>query len=323
MVAMTSRSRMVYAGFATAGLFLLVQLGALALVDPFIGAGYRAVEDPADPRNSVYYLLAILLITGLILLVIRFGVERLLRGVVIAMSAVLSVYVFSVLVPPAVVVEGVHVLAWVLAAGLAVALVVYPEWYVIDVTGVLIAAGGAGIFGISFGPLPAILLLGVLAVYDAISVYRTEHMLTLAESVTALRLPLLLVIPLSLSYSFLEEGALPPAEGEPDGPVDDVDREAFFVGLGDTVMPTVMVVSAAVFSGAPPLAISGLALNVPAATAMVGTFLGLAGLLWLVSRGRAQAGLPLLTGGAIGGYLVGTALAGIPLVEAVGLSPYL
>ncbi len=42
-------------------------------------------------------------------------------------------------------------------------------------------AGAAALFGISFGLLPAILLLSVLAVYDAISVYGTEHMLDLAE----------------------------------------------------------------------------------------------------------------------------------------------
>jgi len=48
----------------------------------------------------------------------------------------------------------------------------YPEWYVIDAFGILVCAGISSLFGVSMTVLPAILLLLVLAVYDAISVYR-------------------------------------------------------------------------------------------------------------------------------------------------------
>ncbi len=88
-------------------------------------------------------------------------------------------------------------------------------------------------------------------------------------------------------------------------------------------MPTILVASAAVFVGAPSLGVAGLALNLPALAALVGTHVGLAGLLWLVAKGRPHAGLPLLNGGAIAGYLVGALAAGVPLVEALGLAPYL
>ncbi len=302
---------------ATVALFLGVQLGALALVDPFLSAGYQAVEDPSDPANSVAYVLAILVMTGVILVIVKLGAKRFLRAAVTVMSGFLSFYVFSVVVPPTFVVDGINVGAWLFAGALTLALYVYPEWYVIDLAGVVIGAAGAGLFGISFGPLPAIVLLGLLAVYDAIAVYRTEHMLTLAESVTDLKLPLVLVIPLSLSYSFLEEEGVD-TEGE-----DPEERDAFFIGLGDTVMPTIMVASAAFFSGAPSLGVPGLALNLPALLAMIGTLIGLGVLLYLVLKGRPHAGLPLLNGGAIGGYLLGAVLAGIPVVEAVGIAPYM
>ncbi|MFB6174001.1 MAG: presenilin family intramembrane aspartyl protease PSH [Halobacteriales archaeon] len=304
---METRTRLLGAAAGTAVLFLAVQLATLALVEPFAGAGYRAVEDPSDPTNSLLYLGAILVMTGGILAIIRLGIERVLRVAVVLMSGMLAYYVFSVLVPPG----PAGALPWALAAGLAVALYAHPEWYVIDAAGVVIGAGGAGLFGISFGPLPALVLLGALAVYDAISVYSTEHMLTLAESVTDLKLPLVLVVPLSLSYSFLEDEAI---EAE-----DPADREAFFIGLGDTVMPTIMVASAASFTAAPSLGVPGLAMNLPALTAMIGTLVGLSGLLVLVSKGRAHAGLPLLNGGSIAGYLVGALASGIPLVRAVGL----
>ena len=65
-----------------------------------------------------------------------------------------------------------------------------------------------------------------------------------------------------------------------------------------------------------------LGVPLPAVTAMVGTFVGLAVLLWMVLKGRAHAGLPLLNGGSIAGYLLGAVVAGIGLVEALGLGPY-
>ena len=306
---------MLLAALGTGLIFVLVQLGSLALVEPLVSAGYQQVEDPSDPTNSALYLVVVLVATGGILLVVRLGVEGVLKAVILLTSGLLSWYVLSVVVP--VVVPGAlgGWLARGLAGAIGVALWLHPEWYVIDAAGVLMAAGGAALFGISFGPLPALLLLSALAVYDAVSVYGTEHMLTLAESVTDLKLPLVLVVPLSLSYSFLADD---PMDADAEGP-----RDAFFIGLGDTVIPTVLVASAAFFTEAPSLGVPGVALTLPALLAMLGTLAGLAGLLWMVAKGRAHAGLPLLNGGAIAGYLLGATLAGVSLVEAVGLAPYL
>lgn len=337
------RRQMVAAGAATVGIFLVIQLAALALVEPFVSAGFQAVEDPSDPTNTVTYFVAILLATGVILLILRLDIGWLLRAIVAVMSGMLSLYVLVILVPRIVEIGGFNVLAWGLAAAIAVALYVYPEWYVIDTAGILMGAGGAGLFGISFGPLPAILLLSVLAVYDAISVYRTEHMLTLAAGVTDLKLPLVLVIPVSRGYSFISDSPAVEVESTdtPDGsdvpdPADGTDpdqaaasegtefeRDAFFVGLGDAVLPTVMVASAATFSTAPRFGSTLVALNVPALGAMVGTITGLVVLLWFVAKGRPHAGLPLLNGGAIGGYLVGALASGIGPLTALGLAPYL
>ncbi|WP_254274052.1 presenilin family intramembrane aspartyl protease PSH [Haloarcula marina] len=330
-------------------IFLFVQLGALALVEPFKSAGYQAVEDPSDPTNSVLYIGGILVATAVMLLAFKYDADQLIRGLVVFSGAWLSLYVFRVLVPPVVTVGGFNVLAIGLAAALGVALLVHPEWYVIDAAGAVMGAAGAGLFGISFGILPALVLLTVLAVYDAISVYGTEHMLTLASGVMDLKVPVVLVIPLSLSYSFLDaptpnptadaaadggDGVSAPEpavdEREPDtgddgerahedgGPLD---RDALFIGLGDAVIPTVLVASAAFF--APEGVATVLGIPLPSLTAMVGTFVGLSILLWMVLKGRAHAGLPLLNGGTIAGYVLGAFAAGITLVDALGLAPYL
>ncbi len=348
---------------ATIGLFVVVQLGALALVEPFMDAGYQAVDDPSDPTNSLLYVGAILVATVVMLAAIRVGVERLLQGLIVFAAVFIAFYVFSVVVPPVVTVGGLNVPAVAAAVLLGAGLLRYPEWYVIDAAGVVMGAGAAGIFGISFGLAPALVLLAVLAVYDAVSVYGTEHMLTLASGAMDLRLPVVFVVPLTLSYSFLEaegpaaledhadgdadvrgDGATdgdadvdPDAdaeddtEGHTDGdpagdePADPFERDAFFIGLGDAVIPTILVASAAFFrpGDAPLLDVPGLALTVPALGAMIGTLAGLLALMWMVMKGRAHAGLPLLNGGAIAGYLVGTVAAGVALVDAVGLAPYL
>ncbi|ELZ47372.1 hypothetical protein C465_11631 [Halorubrum distributum JCM 9100] len=326
-----------YRGVAfVVGLFLVVQVGALALVPEFAESGYQAVENPENPANSVLYVVAIVAMTGLMLAAFRYDFDGAIRLLIVGVSAWLSWYVFSALVSP--------LAAAVPAVAVAVGLLVHPEWYVIDTAGVLMGAGAAGLFGISFGLLPALILLAVLAVYDAVSVYGTEHMLSLAEGVMDLNIPVVLVIPLSLSYSLLDgESASEEASGvgeeaetdeEPDSghdsdtadgsdaaePAEAGDRDAFFIGLGDAVIPTVLIASAATFSPAADLAVPLLGVNLPALLAMVGTLAGLLVLMRWVIRGRAHAGLPLLNGGAIGGYLIGSVVAGVPLIEALGLA---
>lgn len=326
---MDQRTRAAVAAVGIVGLFLVVQVGALALVEPFKAAGYQPVEDPGDPTNSLVYVVAILVITALLLGAIRLGLDRALRGFIVFAGAYISLFVFQIVLPAGSlpVVGGFHLLAWAAAAVLGLALWVYPEWYVIDAAGAVMGVGAAGLFGITFGVLPALLLLAVLAVYDAISVYGTEHMLALASGVMEMRVPIILVIPLSLSYSFLDADLPTPDEdGAGDGAAEDelaadpLEREALFIGLGDAIIPAVLVASAGFFvADVPGFDVAGLTFSWPVLGAMVGTIVGLLALLRMVFAGRAHAGLPLLNGGAIGGYLLGAIASGLSLTQALGV----
>ncbi|MFB6267162.1 MAG: presenilin family intramembrane aspartyl protease PSH, partial [Halodesulfurarchaeum sp.] len=203
---MPARRRAAVAVAGAMAFFLVVQLGALALVEPFKAAGYQQVENPQNPANSLFYIAILLVATGGMLLLFRFDRTRVLRLFLILTSGLISGYVFSVLVPP-LPIPGAYGQTLLTAGGVGaviLGLFVYPEWWVIDGTGLLVAMGAAALFGISFGILPAILLLGGLAIYDAVSVYGTEHMLTLASGVMELRVPVLIVIPTTWDYSFLE-----------------------------------------------------------------------------------------------------------------------
>jgi presenilin-like A22 family membrane protease len=138
-----------------------------------------------------------------------------------------------------------------------------------------------------------IVLLVLLAIYDAISVYKTKHMITMAEGMMDLKLPILFVIPKHSHYSFLHESF---KAGEK--------REAFFMGLGDAVMPTLLVVSANVFMK------SNGGISYPVLGAMLGTLAGYAVLFTLVMKGKPHAGLPFLNSGVILGFLIGVLLSG-------------
>jgi presenilin-like A22 family membrane protease len=278
------------------GAFVLTMLLAILFAEPFVDAELQAFEDPEDVGNSLYYVLAILAFTAIILAIAKWGKKSLIRWIILGAVGLTIWYVVHPVLN--------ETLAWdptagyltAAAAGVVavVALYKHPEWYVIDIVGLIVAAGTAAIFGISLGIVPVIVLLAALAVYDAIAVYKTKHMLSLADTVIDLRLPVLLVIPKVAGYRFRAEAskfkeAKPENKGE---------REAMFMGLGDLVMPTILVVSALQFSQP---SWDGM----PALGAAVGTLVGYAVLMGYVLQGRPQAGLPLLNGGSIVGFLAG------------------
>ena len=104
-------------------------------------------------------------------------------------------------------------------------------------------------------------------------------------------LPLMVVVPKSFDYKELrgikiQKGAPPPGS----------ERNAFYMGLGDLVIPGCLVVSV---YGA--LGTAGLPII---ASVMIGTLIGFIVLSVFVASGRPQAGLPFLCSGAILGYVV-------------------
>ena len=133
-------------------------------------------------------------------------------------------------------------------------------------------------------------------------------MVTLADEMMSQKLPILLVVPKKASYSYLDQKSLKEqiATGE--------EREAMFMGLGDIIIPGVLVVSASTFLrpefGYPGTGVLGLPAYLFVAIAtMIGALVGFTILMRFVMRGNPQAGLPLLNGGAIAGYIVSFALA--------------
>ena len=277
------------------GLFVVIHFLALLLVWPFDTAGMQAFEQADDPVNLIFIFAIILTVTAVILLIAKFWKKKLIQFIILGAIGYTAFWVFR---PLFLLIYLPWQVAMLISALIAILLVIilykYPEWYVIDICGIIVGAGAIAIFGISLGIFLVIVLLIGLAVYDAISVYKTKHMIELADTVMDLKLPVLLVIPKIRKYSLLRETKRLKEKlknGE--------ERDAFFLGLGDVVMPGILVAAAYhnIDSGL-PIAIS----------VIVGTLIGFIILMTFVMKGKPQAGLPCLCGGAILGYIISSYL---------------
>jgi presenilin-like A22 family membrane protease len=309
---MEERERSHVPALAMAGMLVIVQILAVLLSTPVKNTVGSALPLPPDnPANPLIFIGMLLVFTLFILLLIKYW-KRILPVIIYLSLFATFVYIFWALSATAFGdTDPARLIALLLSLGATVLLYKYPEWYIIDTLGILICAGVASIFGISVGIWPALILLVLLAVYDAISVYRTKHMITLAEGVLSEKAPILFVIPKRRDYSFIKEGITIGGGEGGDVKQGDVkqgekkERGAFIIGMGDYIMPTILVVSAYVF-----LEVPGWPVSLPAIGAAIGSLVGLAILLKAVAKGKPQAGLPPLNGGTIAGFLIGCALAG-------------
>ena len=291
---------------AVFGIFVSVQVCALLLAPVLYNLQLQAFQDPQSPVNPLIYVAMMIVMTAFMLILIRFQREWMLRliflvAVFFTIYAISLPLIYTITPDP----DIVNAVPTAISLGLTFILLKRPEWYIIDTVGFLVGVGAATILGVSLGIVPALLLLSILAVYDAISVYKTKHMLALAEGATELRLPVLFIIPPTRKFDMSALDDMDLKNREKDG-----ERGAMMMGVGDAVIPGILVVSAAVFlsPGGDVLSYSLSALLTSALT-LAGAFIGFAFLMRAVSTGRPQAGLPFLNGGAIAGYLIGHLLA--------------
>ena len=291
----TEKGSSVFPMFMMGGLFIVIHLLSLLITQPFEATGMDVFDNPNDPVNLLIFFAIMLVVTLTILLIAKFWKKQLIKVIILGSIAYTTFFVFYTLlffVVPEIFSLSLSITA---AAILIVALIKHPEWYIIDLCGIIVGVGSIGIFGISLSVFLVIVLLIGLSIYDAISVYKTKHMIDLADAVMDLKLPVMMVIPKNRRYSLLKE-----TKGIKEKLEENEEREAFFLGLGDIVMPGILVVSA--FQNIPD---NGLLV---ALSVMIGTLLGFAVLMSVVIKGKPQAGLPYLCSGAILGYVVSSFL---------------
>ena len=284
------------------GLFIVVDLLAFWISGPFEAAGEVAFVNPSDPFNLVFFFTVMIVFTAVILLIAKYGKTRIIQAIFLGSTGLLGLYVFYPLLgyvfPWAVTIESVGsvmyvplILSIVIMAFIVALLVKFPEWYVIDISGVITAVGAIAMLGISLTILIVLVLLIGMALYDAISVYKTKHMIDLADTMIDLKLPILYVIPKTRDYSLIKQ-----TKGLKESLAEGEKRDAFFMGVGDIVIPGIL--AAAAFHN---IADNGLIIGL---SVVAGTLVGFAALMTFVIKGKPQAGLPFLCPGAILGYVI-------------------
>jgi len=289
------KSTAVFPMFLMGGLFVVIHLLSMLITKPFEATGMGVFDNPNDPVNLLVFFVIMLVVTVTILLIAKFWKKRFIQVIILGSIGYTAFFVFYPLLSFVATQTLSTFLSITAVAILILALIKHPEWYIIDISGIIVGVGAIGIFGISLSIFLVIVLLIALSIYDAISVYKTKHMIDLADAVMDLRLPVMLVVPKTRKYSLIKEtkGLKEKLEGGEE-------REAFFLGLGDIVMPGILVASSL-----HNIAGNGLLI---ALSVMVGTLIGFAVLMSVVIKGKPQAGLPYLCSGAILGYLISSYL---------------
>lgn len=303
-------------GLRTLGLVALyigAQLSALLLALPFKSAGLATTSNPNSPAAPIFLIVVIIGAPLLILLFAKLrGGLAAIRWVILLSIGFALFFTFSAafgllwptgyLLPPAETATYYYpslTLAGAAGVALLAALALEPQWWIVDLVGFVAAGALIALLGISFAILPTVILLIALAIYDAVAVYGTKHMVSLAEVVSDMKLPILMVMPAGSGYDYARSGGVATQRSKP---VEE--REALFMGLGDVVFPGILVVAAYVWL--PAVArFGGIGGNLWVALGtLAGSLVGYATLMRLVSGGNPQAGLPLLNGGALAGYLL-------------------
>jgi presenilin-like A22 family membrane protease len=300
----------VYVGAALAVIttFFIVQAFALSLVEP--GAIDQMLTDMSGESTNVEgqssISLSLVAIAGavfmatIMILLFRYGLDRLILGFMMYGAAGVGTLTVLLSVGYSQVSLAVGIIFGLTLAG---ALWKYPRWYVLNTIAVLWAAVGVAYFGMLATPLLVVAVLVLLLLYDIATVYLTGHMEELASEASGMKLPVMVIFP--LTFPFTLDGYLAG------------DDDALAIGTGDLVVPSVLVASAVAFSPAQTYSVAGISLNIPGLGAALGTAVGVMALILLsqVWR-RGHAGLPWLNLGALSGYVGGCAAVGVAVFPA-------
>jgi presenilin-like A22 family membrane protease len=170
---------------------------------------------------------------------------------------------------------------------------VYPEWWVVTTIAILMACAGASFFGSSFSPTSVIFVLIALSIYDYVAVIRTKFMVKFAKKVMSIQLPAAITLPYSKDSSLITDGI-------EFGEVKERSERGFMIlGTGDLLFPTVLAVSAAVYSSMTDGIIVGVFIIISYLIMMYTMYFSK-----YSTKIQALPGLPFLCTGAIIGYII-------------------
>ncbi len=266
-------------------LFLIATQSVAVFVAPsFRELGFSAFEDPDASINVLLLFLIFPIALVVMVLLMRRNRKNTINALLLFAIFTAMASTFYVLLEPVGVVLSLSI-AFSASLLLIYLMIKKKSWVMADLCGFILAVGITAMLGISLTPVLMLVLLIALAAYDFVTVYVTKHMVSMAEGVIDLSLPVILVFPESRDFRIENRDRDKDHESEPG---------AFFLGLGDIVLPSSYVVSLSIFLD------TGIALF-----AAIGTVVGVIALLIATTKTRANAGLPFLCSFAIVFSLIG------------------
>lgn len=279
-------------------LFIMTVLCGVTLIEPVISAGLQFHGDPTSLNNLWTFVAAF--VAGLVVFFLLQRHDQGRRVFQIGFGVYLAL-LFGKLITvwTNLALTG----ATAIGAMIPVILFLHPEWYTLDLVGVLWGAIVIAMLGVSFAPEIAAILLVAWAMYDAYAVYYSDGMEELVTAGVDMSLPTVFYVPTKLNVT-IQSG----------NPLDDDSDEFRLLGVGDALVPGMLVVSATEFLSTESVL---WVLNGPAVGALAGTVVGLILLELLLRRiDRMHAGLPILTAATLCGYAAGAVATGVGITGA-------
>jgi presenilin-like A22 family membrane protease len=227
-------------------IFVAAQLLGIAVGMSMIAEGTRVVivsENPEDVSNTLALFVMILAFTAvlLILLSLKMGTK------LVRLFELIAVFGATFIAFDALFSEVAFMFAFLLVLS---RIVLKEDLLLKNIVSVFTVAGVAGLFGASFGLLPVFIFVVLLAIYDALAVFWTKHMIKMAQGIVKENLAMTFSLPSK--------------------------NHTFQLGTGDIVVPVVFSIAAMQNSfnlgtQMPTLALVPLAIGLSALAALIWT----------------------------------------------------
>ncbi|MCL5803619.1 MAG: presenilin family intramembrane aspartyl protease PSH [Thermoplasmataceae archaeon] len=274
------------------GIFIITSLFAIYVSEIL---DQTQPSDAAPTSSSgfqyvIFYIVIAIIFTFVVLYLARKKHIRVIKGVFIFSMAYVTFFIASIVGLVIAQTETEYLIFIVALPAVMVYLLVFRnEWYVVNISGFILSAGIAAIWGVIIGVWAAVAFLAAFAVYDYIAVYKTKHMVDLARVAVDESLPMLFVIPSKRGLKYKDMEFDRRGDGGESG-----ESDTLMIGFGDIAFPSILVVSSALYGVSNFYAFAFL----PMAGAV-------AGMITLYAFARRPApGLPYINSGAILGFLI-------------------
>lgn len=254
-------------------IFLSVQIIGIATAIQYNnaveeGIAETAFENPEDVSNSFFIFIYILIMTGMMLVIIKFK-KKLIYVIEAIALFFTSLIVFDFLISyPTGLPFGTF-----LALGLTAWKMKWPTHFSQNIALIVSVAGAGAVIGVSFGVLPVMVFILLLSAYDFFSVFISKHMVYLAKAITERPTAFTAAIPCKTKKF----------------------THTFQLGGGDLVIPLVFAISVMNAHGL-----------FNAIFALAGALIALILLFWFIIKkpGIALPALPPIAAGAFIGFAI-------------------